>query len=87
LYGTIVKSKSMGLGAETDFKFKYVPEYDTTTLIGTYELSEKEKGMSSYMERRSLRTLLIAGLFGGCMACVGVLGAASMARGVGGLWG
>lgn len=44
-------------GEETKFDFKYVPEYSTITEMG--ECME-EKATSSYVERRNLKTVVIA---------------------------
>jgi hypothetical protein len=54
----IIENKDFGLGEETNFDFKYVPNYSTITELGTYEDSGLAK---SGVERRNFRTLIIAG--------------------------
>jgi len=53
-----VENKEHGLGEETVFDFKYIPNLGlTSTEVGKYEASgSKERGI----ERRNLRTLVIA---------------------------
>jgi L-amino acid N-acyltransferase YncA len=56
-YQVIVENKTHGLGEETVFDFKYIPNYSTTTELGEYEISgHKETGI----EKRNLRTLIVA---------------------------
>ena len=50
------------MGEETNFDFKYVPDFSTTTELGTYENSGLGK---SGVERRNFRTLVIASAFVG----------------------
>jgi len=61
-YDIVVQSKYGLRGKETQFDFKYVPEYSTITEMG--ECME-EKASYSYVESRNLRTFCIA------VACVG----------------
>lgn len=69
----IVESHAHGLGQETSFEFKYIPQFDTTTLLGEVEAS----GMAGRVgiEKRNLRTLVIASvvLGVGIWACVRVV--------------
>lgn len=59
-YQLIVENKTHGLGAETDFAFKYVPSFETTTTdLGTYE--DMKRGETG-VERRNFRALVVAGL-------------------------
>ncbi|KAI9792389.1 MAG: hypothetical protein M1816_002273 [Peltula sp. TS41687] len=56
-YANIVGNKQHGLGRESVFEFKYIPEFHTTTEMGEAEESGvKQPGV----ERRNLKTLLIA---------------------------
>ena len=54
-YHVIVENKDHGLGEETNFDFKYVPNFSTTTELGTYENSGLGKGG---VERRNFRTFI-----------------------------
>jgi len=58
LYQIIVENKEHGLGTETNFDFKYIPNYDVTaTALGEYNGSGlKQPGI----ERRNFRTLILA---------------------------
>jgi hypothetical protein len=52
-----VENKTHGLGAETNFDFKYIPDFHTSTKreeVGETGLAEPG------IERRNLRTLIIA---------------------------
>jgi hypothetical protein len=53
----IVENKTHGLGEETNFDFKYIPNFDTNTYMGEYVFGVKESGV----ERRNLGALAIAG--------------------------
>jgi hypothetical protein len=64
LYQVIVENKTHGLGEETNFDFKYIPNFDTTTPKGENESGLKESGV----ERRNLRTLVIASAFMGIVS-------------------
>lgn len=68
-YAVIVESKYGLAGTETVFDFKYVPEYETVTEMGT---PSEIKLSSSSVEMRNLRTL---GIF---LSVVGVGAWASM---------
>lgn len=64
----IVENKTHGLGAETNFEFKYIPNFDTATRQGEYEVSGiKEPGI----ERRNLKALVFASVFVGVISYVG----------------
>ncbi|KAK4547891.1 hypothetical protein LTR36_010610 [Oleoguttula mirabilis] len=56
-YNIIVHTKYGLKGEETTFDFKYVPEYSTITEMGE---CQEEKATSSYVERRNLKTVVIA---------------------------
>jgi hypothetical protein len=67
-YSVIVENKVHGLGEETNFDFKYIPNFDTTeTEMGEYVAGLKESGV----ERRNLRTLVIASV---CIAVASYIG-------------
>jgi hypothetical protein len=52
-----VEHKTYGLGAETDFDFKYIPDFH----IHTKQEGFQEKNLSGHgVERRNLRALMIA---------------------------
>lgn len=56
-YAVIVENKTHGLGAETNFDFKYIPDFHTSTKQeGVEEIGLTKSGI----ERRNLRTLIIA---------------------------
>lgn len=63
-YAMVVESKYGLSGSETLFDFKYVPEFSTITEMGD-GISEELKH-SNYVERRNLKTLVIA------VGCIGV---------------
>ncbi|KAI9820644.1 MAG: hypothetical protein M1827_005013 [Pycnora praestabilis] len=66
-YAVIVKHKT-GLGEETNFEFKYIPEFHTTTELGEAQevVGLKQPGV----ERRNLKTLVIAiGVFSVASYC------------------
>jgi len=67
LWALIVDHKS-GLGGETVFDFKYIPEFNFITPRGS---DEQAKMKESGVERRSLNTLLIAT---GCLAFASYVG-------------
>ena len=64
-YAIIVENKTHGLGTETNFDFKFIPNFDTTsTALGENVSGIKESGI----ERRNLKALVIAS------AVMGVVG-------------
>lgn len=66
-YKVIVENKLHGLGEETSFEFKYVPDFHTTTSLGN-EIEHATGWKQSGVELRNLNTLLVtAGVFG--MVC------------------
>ena len=68
-YAVIVENERHGLGKETNFDFKYVPSFHLTTEMGEMEASGwKEPGI----ERRNLRTLVIASTAVGVFTWLGV---------------
>ncbi|KAJ0124954.1 tat pathway signal sequence [Diaporthe amygdali] len=56
-YHLTVHNKEIGLGRETDFDFKYVPQLGRTTELGQFESSRLRIGSS---ERQGLTTLVLA---------------------------
>jgi hypothetical protein len=67
-YSLVVENKVHGLGEETNFDFKYIPNFETTgTEMGEYVAGLKESGV----ERRNLRTLVIASV---CIAVASYIG-------------
>ena len=50
-----MRNEEHGLGKETTFEFKYVPQFDTVTDEG------KDEGRANYrsVERRNLQTLMV----------------------------
>lgn len=56
-HSVIVDAKMDGLGQESEFEFKYIPDFDVTTKEEKYESRFNEHGV----ERRNLRALLYAG--------------------------
>lgn len=68
-YAVIIDNKTHGLGAETNFDFKYIPDFHSTTAPGEYEESGlKEPGI----ERRNLQTLLISTTVVGIVSWLGL---------------
>jgi hypothetical protein len=65
----IVENKTHGLGEETDFDFKYIPNYSTTTELGEYEHSELKE---TSIERRNLRSLVLFSAVVGVLSYVGM---------------
>jgi len=63
-YHVIVENKTNGLGEETNFDFKYIPNFDKTTSMGEHVSGLKESGV----ERRNLRTLVMATAFMGAVS-------------------
>ena len=58
LYQIIVENKEHGLGTETNFDFKYIPNYDvTSTALGEYDGSGLQQ---PGIERRNFNTLILA---------------------------
>ena len=53
----IVENKTHGLGVETNFDFKYIPDFYTST---TQERIDETGLTEPGIERRNLRTLIIA---------------------------
>lgn len=73
LWKVIVMS---GLGGETDFRFRYVPQVSTITEMGKVDLKRKVKGWEK-TEWRNIRALMILG----AVVSVGVMGCVKV-----GLW-
>ena len=64
-----MENKTHGLGTESNFDFKYIPNFNTTTSMGNYEVSGlKEPGI----ERRNFVTLVVAGATAGLMFYIGM---------------
>ncbi|PBP20330.1 tat pathway signal sequence [Diplocarpon rosae] len=55
-YHVIVNNQVHGLGEESSFEFKYIPNLDTKTLMGEYVPGRVESGV----ERRNLKALVMA---------------------------
>ena len=66
-YHIIVENKQHGLGEETVFDFKYIPNLSLIgTEAGKYEASHRKRGIES----RNLRTLVIASVVVAAAACL-----------------
>ena len=77
IFWLVIVEGKYGLGEETVFDFKYVPDYNVTTVRGDdSETKSKESGI----ERRNLTTLLIAVGCTGVVAYCGLRIAAGMLR-------
>jgi len=58
-YAVIIKNETHGLGEETNFDFKYIPDFHTNTEKGESEFPvQKPKGEG--IERRNLQTFVFA---------------------------
>jgi len=68
-YQLIIENKTHGLGAETNFDFKYIPEFSTITSMGDYEEMKKS---DTGVERRNLRTLVVASAVIGVLSYFGM---------------
>lgn len=70
-YHVIVENKEHGLGQETVFDFKYIPNFSmTSTEKGEYQASGiKERGI----ERRNFKTLVIASTVVGVLSYFGMM--------------
>lgn len=69
-YSMIVENKSHGLGAETVFEFKYIPDFAFRT--EKVEDDRKRSGLiGSGVERRNLQALIVAGILTAGVAAVG----------------
>lgn len=67
-YAVIVDNQKNGLGTETNFDFKYIPDFHTTTDLHLGEEGLREPGI----ERRNLKTLVIASTVVGVVTWVGL---------------
>lgn len=68
-YKVIIDKERGGLGEETNFDFKYIPDFHTTTDLGEYEKTGlKQQGI----ERRNLVTLCAVGAMLGIVSYVGI---------------
>lgn len=66
----IVENESHGLGAETVFEFKYIPDFAFRT--EKVEDDRKRSGLiGSGVERRNLQALIVAGILTAGVAAVG----------------
>jgi hypothetical protein len=54
-YDVIVTNKDHGLGTESNFDFKYIPNFDTETNMGDYVAGLRSSGL----ERRNFGALLV----------------------------
>ncbi|KAJ5038084.1 uncharacterized protein L3040_006955 [Drepanopeziza brunnea f. sp. 'multigermtubi'] len=66
-YHVIVENKVHGLGEESDFEFKYIPNLDTTTSMADYVPGVKNSGV----ERRNLKALIWGSAFLGLLSYAG----------------
>jgi hypothetical protein len=76
----IVENKTYGLGKETTFDFKHIPNLDTTTSMGEYVSGLQDSGV----ERRNLKALVMGSAFMGLISFLLVktsLGAVRLLRG------
>ena len=60
----IVENKTHGLGEETTFDFKHIPNLDTTTSMGEYVSGLQDSGV----ERRNLKALVMGSAFMGLIS-------------------
>ncbi|CAL3973540.1 hypothetical protein PZA11_005753 [Diplocarpon coronariae] len=67
-YHVVVENQVHGLGEESSFEFKYIPNLDTKTLMGEYVPGRGESGI----ERRNLKVLVMASAAMGLMSCIGL---------------
>ena len=74
-YQVIISHPTHGLGAETDFAFKYVPQFDTTTTT-EHEAEAVSSALARLkvggVERRNLKALIYAGVGLSVVSFVGV---------------
>ncbi|KAH6722032.1 hypothetical protein BKA61DRAFT_166520 [Leptodontidium sp. MPI-SDFR-AT-0119] len=68
LYHVIVENKVHGLGEETNFEFKHIPNLDTTTSMGDYVSGAKESGVES----RNLKVFVIGSAIMGVVSYIGL---------------
>lgn len=67
-YQVIVNNTSHGLGEETNFDFKYIPNFDTKTHMGDYVVGLKSSGV----ERRNLGSLVMFSAVVGAVSYLGL---------------
>lgn len=81
----IVNHPTHGLGTESDFEFKYIPQFDTTTTT-EHDAKEVSSALARLkvggVERRNLKALIYAGIAVGVMVFVGVKVTLGIWRGV-----
>lgn len=79
-----VENKTIGLGQETIFDFKHVPQIGLGTSLG--DIGAKQ--VAGHQERRSIVTLAVATVLAGSLAWLGLrFGLRSAGVGVGGMLG
>ncbi|CZS98461.1 hypothetical protein WAI453_005794 [Rhynchosporium graminicola] len=81
-YHVIVENKTHGLGEETNFDFKHIPNLDTTTSMGDYVAGAKEDGI----ERRNLKAFVIGSAIMGFVSYVGLRTTWGIFGGLRALW-
>lgn len=64
-----IMNKKHGLQSETNFEFKYIPQFDTTTKMGEYE---KTGIKMNGVERSSFLSLLVAAVAIGAVSYYGM---------------
>lgn len=80
----IENTSAGGLGTETSFEFKYIPQFDTVTSLGEYNQPgglRKPVGV----EKRNLSTLVITSVVMAVLSYVGFKGLLSVVEGLRGL--
>jgi hypothetical protein len=77
MYKNIVLNKDFGLGVETDFSFKYIPDYHPPTPDSP---RQKNGIMVQGVERRNLLTLVLGGVVAGGVCLVWTRGLMSFLR-------
>lgn len=68
-YHVIVKNEAHGLGEESNFDFKYIPNFDTKTEMMEYD---KAALRGTGIERRNLKSLVLGCAFMGAISYVGL---------------
>lgn len=68
IFWQIIVGKEYGMGEETNFEFKYVPNFDTKTKMGEYTVGLRESGI----ERRNLVSLVGFGVMVGVGCYLGL---------------
>lgn len=77
-----MENKVHGLGEETNFEFKHIPNLDSTTSMGDYAPGAKESGV----ERRNLKAFVIGSAVMGVFSYVGLRTTWGIFGGLKALW-